>query len=63
MSINKDEVKGQVNQTVGKVKEVIGHATGDTELEVKGDAQQAVGIGQKAVGKLKDTLKETIKSR
>lgn len=37
--MNKDPVKGQIEQATGKIKEIAGKAVGNKELEVKGKIQ------------------------
>ncbi len=54
MSIpNNDEVEGKVDRAVGAVKDKVGEATGDRNLEAEGEAQNASGKGQETWGKLK----------
>ena len=54
MSIpNNDEVEGKLDRAVGAVKDKVGEATGDRELEAEGEAQNAEGKGEEAWGKLK----------
>ncbi|EGB95997.1 general stress protein CsbD [Pseudomonas sp. TJI-51] len=43
MSSTSDKVKGMANEVVGKVKQAVGKATGNTELEVKGKVQEKKG--------------------
>ncbi|MBZ3666714.1 CsbD family protein [Pseudomonas monteilii] len=54
MSSTSDKVKGMANEAVGKVKQAIGKATGDTELELKGKLQEKKGEAQQVVGDVKD---------
>ena len=57
MNINKDQVKGRLEETKGKVKEVVGKVVGNNDLEVKGNIQKNVGAVQASVGDAKeDTL-------
>lgn len=57
MSINKDQVKGRLEEAKGKVKEVVGKVVGNKDLEVKGNIQKNVGAVQASVGDAKeDTL-------
>ncbi len=56
--MNKAQVKGRVNEATGKVKEVIGNAVGNDELEVKGNIQKNVGKVQAGVGDLKEEMKK-----
>jgi uncharacterized protein YjbJ (UPF0337 family) len=54
MSIpNNDEVEGKYDRTVGTVKDKVGEAIGDRDLEAEGEAQNAEGKGEEAWGKLK----------
>ena len=55
--MNKDQVKGRVEQAKGSVKENAGKALGDRELQGEGKADKAAGKVQNAVGGLKDTLR------
>ncbi|AVH38995.1 CsbD family protein [Pseudomonas monteilii] len=56
MSSTSDKVKGMANEAVGKVKQAIGKATGDTELELKGKLQEKKGEAQQVVGDVKDAV-------
>jgi uncharacterized protein YjbJ (UPF0337 family) len=56
MSINKDQVKGRADEAVDKVKEVVGAAVGNKELEVKGAIQKNIGIVQAKVGDAKASI-------
>ena len=58
--MNKDQVKGRVEQAKGAVKEVAGKATGDTKLETEGKADQIKGKVQNTIGGMKDSVKEAI---
>ena len=40
---NKDEVKGKFDQAKGSVKETVGRATNDRDLETEGQADKAGG--------------------
>ena len=55
--MDKDRVKGSLEQAKGKVKEVTGKVTGDAKLEGEGKADQVAGKVQNAVGGIKDTLR------
>jgi uncharacterized protein YjbJ (UPF0337 family) len=55
--VDKDRIRGSAEQAKGKVKEVVGKATGDSKLEGEGKADQFKGKVQNAVGGLKDTLR------
>ncbi|HSO81343.1 CsbD family protein [Thiocapsa sp.] len=58
--MNKDQVKGRYEEAKGKVKEVAGNVTGDTELEVEGNVQKNLGKVQAGVGDLKEDIKKSI---
>ena len=55
--VDKDRVRGSVEQAKGKVKEVVGRVTGDSKLGSEGKAGQLKGKVQNAVGGLKDSLR------
>jgi len=57
---NDDEVRGKVDQTVGKVKESIGRNAGDPVLEQEGADQRAAGDVQHGIGKARRKIGETI---
>ena len=61
MSINKDQVKGRVEEAKGKVKEVAGKLTGDETLEIKGKVQKLVGKAQAKFGDVKQDIKDSKK--
>jgi uncharacterized protein YjbJ (UPF0337 family) len=54
--LNKDRVKGAVDQVVGSTKRNVGEITGNTRVEIKGGAQQIKGKIETAVGKVKDAV-------
>lgn len=58
MGSTADKAKGAANEAAGKVKQGVGRAVGDRELEAKGAAQKLKGKGQKTVGKAKDAIKK-----
>ena len=60
MSINKDQVKGRVEEVKGKVKEVAGKIVGNKDLEEKGKAQKIGGEVQADYGDLKEDVKKAI---
>ena len=61
MSIpNNDEVEGKLDRGVGSVKDKVGEALGDRDLEAEGEAQNAEGKGQEAWGKLKRGVGDTV---
>jgi uncharacterized protein YjbJ (UPF0337 family) len=61
MSMNRDQVKGRVNQAEGKVKEVAGKLVGNDNLEAKGKIQNVVGRAQAKFGDVKQDVKDAKK--
>lgn len=57
---NNDEVKGKWEQAKGAVKDKVGEATGDRELEAEGEAQKAGGEVQEGWGKVKRKVSNAI---
>ena len=57
--MNKDQVKGRVEEAKGKVKEVTGKVLDNKEMEVEGNVQKNVGKGHAAFGNLKEDLKKS----
>ena len=63
MSIpNKDETQGTWEQVKGTVKDKVGEATGDRELEAEGKMQNAEGETQETWGKFKRGVSDTVDS-
>jgi uncharacterized protein YjbJ (UPF0337 family) len=60
-AMNKDTVKGQMDDVAGRAKRQVGEWTGDTDLQVDGAAQQLKGKAEKAVGNVKDAVKDATK--
>ena len=59
--MNKDQVKGRVEQTSGKVKEVAGKLVGNDRLRTEGTAEQAKGKVQAGYGDAKENVKDKAK--
>ncbi len=53
-----DKIKHAVDQTVGKVKEGIGHVTGDSDLKAEGEVDQTKADLGQATEKVKDAFKD-----
>lgn len=60
--MDKDRIKGAVDQAVGKGKAVAGKVTGDRKLEAEGRVQQAAGKVESAAGKVKDAVRDVLKT-
>ena len=55
--MNKDQVKGRVEQAKGAVKETTGKAVGDRTLQGEGKVDKATGKAQATYGDAKDKVK------
>jgi len=58
--MNKDQVKGRVEEAKGKVKQVTGKMVGNASLEQKGIVQKIAGKVQADYGDVKSDLKKSI---
>jgi uncharacterized protein YjbJ (UPF0337 family) len=58
--MNKDQVKGRVEQAKGSVKETAGKAVGNTKLQSEGTVDKAVGKAQASYGDVKEKVKDAI---
>jgi len=54
----KDKVKGTTHEVKGGVKEKIGHATNNPDLEQEGKEEKAGGKFQKKVGEVEEVLEK-----
>jgi uncharacterized protein YjbJ (UPF0337 family) len=59
--MDKDRIKGSVEQAKGVLKEAVGKATGDAKLKVEGRNEKAAGKVQNAVGGVKDAMRDALK--
>src|SRR5437899_2813430 len=59
--MNKDELKGKVEKAKGYVKERVGKATDDPDLEAEGTGQRVAGAVQENVGKARRKVGEAVK--
>ncbi|MEN7528191.1 MULTISPECIES: CsbD family protein [unclassified Cupriavidus] len=59
--MNKDQVKGRMNEAKGKAKELAGKMTGKTSTEMKGKAEQVAGRTQSSYGDTKEKMKKNPK--
>jgi uncharacterized protein YjbJ (UPF0337 family) len=55
--VDKEHLKGGAQDIKGKVKEKIGSATGNRDLEAEGKMDQVEGKTRKVVGDVKDAIK------
>jgi uncharacterized protein YjbJ (UPF0337 family) len=56
--MDKDRVKGTVDDAVGRAKRQVGEWTGDTQTQAEGAAQQIKGKAEKAWGTVKDAARD-----
>jgi uncharacterized protein YjbJ (UPF0337 family) len=52
----KDTGKGKFHEVKGKVKEKVGRATNDPDLEAEGQVEKIAGKVQKKIGQVKKVL-------
>ncbi|HEX6160659.1 MAG TPA: CsbD family protein [Thermoanaerobaculia bacterium] len=52
MPTNRNEVEGRGRKLIGSIKEKLGRATGNDDLEVQGSAERTAGGFQAGVGKV-----------
>ncbi|MGI8671425.1 MAG: CsbD family protein [Luteitalea sp.] len=60
--MNRDEIKGKIEQGQGKVKQAIGSATGDERLHDEGHADEAAGEVREGAGKVRRNVGEAIEN-
>jgi uncharacterized protein YjbJ (UPF0337 family) len=60
--MNRDQVKGAIDEVVGSARRAAGELTGNTRLQVKGMAQQVKGKVEGAWGKAKDALRDAVEN-
>ena len=58
--MNKDQVKGRIDEVKGKAKKAAGKAVGNKNLERKGTIQNASGKVQAGYGDLREDIKKSI---
>ena len=58
---NRDEVEGKFDQAKGAVKENVGRAVGDREMEAEGTADRASGNVQEGFGTAKRKVGDAVK--
>lgn len=60
MGSTTDKIKGVANQAVGAVKQEVGEAVGNPNLEVEGAAQKLKGQAQETIGAAKEAVKKIV---
>jgi len=58
--VNRDRVKGTIDEVAGSTKRKAGELTGNTKLQVEGMVQQAKGKIENAWGKTKDAARDAV---
>jgi uncharacterized protein YjbJ (UPF0337 family) len=53
-----DQIKGKFHEVKGKVKEKVGHATNDRDLEGEGQDEKVAGKVQKKIGQVEKVFEE-----
>ena len=61
MSTNKDQVKGRIAATTGKIKEEAGNLVGNEKLQARGNAQKNRGKAQAKRGDANQRSKDAKK--
>ncbi|MFP3568257.1 CsbD family protein [Paraburkholderia sp. SIMBA_030] len=59
--MNKGQVKGRIEEAKGKLKEVVGEATGNETTKVKGKVEQVVGKTHALYGDAKEQFRKSRK--
>ena len=57
--MDKDRVKGTIDDSVGRVKRQVGEWTGDSDAQIEGATQQVKGKAEKILGKIKDAARDS----
>ena len=52
--MDREEVKGKVDQGIGQAKEALGTLTGNPDTQAEGVHQQALGKARESIGKVRD---------
>lgn len=60
MGSTTDKIKGAANEVAGSVKQGVGKAVGNPNLELEGAGQKLKGEAQEAVGKAKEVVKKIV---
>ena len=56
--MDKDRVKGAMDDAAGRIKRQVGEWTGDTNKQMEGAAQQIKGKAEKVSGQVKDAARD-----
>jgi len=58
--MNKERVKGAIDEVVGSAKRHVGSLTGNTGTQIEGAVQQLKGKAETTVGKMKEAVRDAI---
>ncbi|NBD22084.1 CsbD family protein [Aquabacterium fontiphilum] len=58
--MNRDQVKGRVDQAVGKVKEETGDLLDDKSMELEGKVDKNIGKAQAEAGDAREDVKDLL---
>ena len=58
--MDKDQIRGAVDQAKGTVKEAVGKTIGDKKIETEGVVDKLTGKVESAVGDAKETLRDAV---
>ena len=58
--MNKDQIKGRIEEVKGKIKEASGVILDDDDMEAEGNMHKNIGKIQTGFGNLKEDVKEEI---
>jgi uncharacterized protein YjbJ (UPF0337 family) len=61
--MNKDQVKGRIDQAAGKIKEEAGDLVGNKKMEQEGRVEKNVGEGRAKLGDVKEDVKDAVKKQ
>lgn len=61
--MDKDKVKGTMDDAMGRAKRQIGEWTDDPEKQIEGGAQQIKGKVEKISGNIKDAVRDSTRNR
>lgn len=56
--MDKDRIKGKMDEAAGRAKRQVGEWTGDTETQSEGAMKEVKGVAENAWGKVKDGARD-----
>ncbi len=62
MTINKDQISGRAEEAKGAVKQTVGKAVGNKELEARGSIQKSLGSVQAIIGDAKSDIAKVVQA-